>query len=280
MQKNFSRPIRCYDCNMMVSGSIKDHHKICSNSRKVKSTIVVDKGASEVHVPTQVVVKYDSATDSKLRVVGRTDQHVNSTDVYFILDVSGSMSGEKLASCKSAVKRLVPEIDKSDRIAIVTFDDKAFFKLKPRPVEQVVRQNELESILSRIFSRGSTAMYDAIDISIDQIHDKSRRTILNVLTDGEDNSSRVTLAQVKQKLREYPNIILNILHVDNSGRINNTYSELALENRGTYKIVREDQLEIEFIMIVKGHYVSNMPNVSSVSTHLQQFANYLSPASI
>merc|ERR1711862_1090391 len=84
----------------------------------------------------------------------------STTTMFLLLDVSGSMSGSLLTKAKSAVQECFNQMENSDRFSIVTFDTSAYFKLKPRPVEQLRRQNEIPEILSRIFTGGRTALYD------------------------------------------------------------------------------------------------------------------------
>jgi Ca-activated chloride channel homolog len=54
---------------------------------------------------------------------------------------------------------------------------------------------ELEEALTRIDSRGGTAMRDAIRMSIDHLKEKSKKDkkVLVVVTDGNDNSSVISL---------------------------------------------------------------------------------------
>ena len=54
---------------------------------------------------------------------------------------------------------------------------------------------EMEEALTRIDSRGGTAMRDAVRMSIDHLKEKAKKDkkVLVVVTDGNDNSSTITL---------------------------------------------------------------------------------------
>lgn len=171
----------------------------------------------------------------------------DTIDRYFLLDVSGSMTGLKLQNAKEVLNQHVNKVSEFDRLAIITFDKNAFFKLKPRSVGQIRRQQELESLLDRIYATNLTAIWDAIYLAVSQLRNKDRKTIITVLTDGEDNSSTHTYQEVLDLVKQYSNIVLNIVHVDE--KVNDKYSELCLK-RGSYKNVKENNLKIELLLVL------------------------------
>lgn len=227
-KRNFSSTVKCYDCHQQVT-DLKDHRKICPRSAKNKP-----------------VVKHEKID------VNLDDKYKNTKDAYFLLDVSGSMNGNKLTNAKESLNKIVDMLDPYDRLAVVCFDDGAFFKLRPRSVEQIKRQNELPELMDRIYAKGMTALYDAIYISAEQVINKSRTTILFVLTDGEDNSSKHSYDDVMKLLSEYPNIQLNIIHINGSHevKLNEKYVELC-KGRGEYKVIEETKIIIEITTIVQ-----------------------------
>jgi uncharacterized protein YegL len=230
---------QCYDCHEMVP-DVRAHRAVCSVSKKSKSIITTPASGVPMVLPV---------LSTPVSVIKAT-----STDVYFLLDVSGSMTGYKLDTAKSSVTDLVKSIKPLDRMAIVTFDDSPYFKLKPRPVEEILRKNELPSILDRIFAKGMTAIYDAIHLSVSQLRDKTQSTVMIVLTDGDDNSSKHSYQEVLEMLKEYPNIVLNIIHIDGVSKPNLNYQTMCVNNRGTYKTIVETEIEITIKTIFKTYY--------------------------
>lgn len=233
----------CYDCHNVVKGSFKEHHKVCLQNRKSKSEITSSAEGSAGDI-------LKSYTDTK--------------DVYFIVDVSGSMGGGRLDKAKQAIQEAFNALPDNDRMAIVTFDTSPFFKLKPRPVSQLKRQQELEPLLKRIFAQGLTAIYDAIIMAANQIHDKNRITLFNVLTDGHDNSSTNTMDDVRELLSQYPTVQMNIIHIDDERNRYDNYQTLCDGTGGTYNVSNDETFAEHYVEYVHEFY--NKYHVAQRST--------------
>jgi uncharacterized protein with von Willebrand factor type A (vWA) domain len=157
------------------------------------------------------------------------------------------MSGARLDSAKSAAKNISEIMKPNDRMSIVTFDSQAFFKLKPRPVEQIRRQNELPEILDKIFAQGSTALYDACCLILDQRRDITRKTIVILVTDGEDNSSKHSYEETLNLIKSSPNLVVCMVNISNLSPSNEKYKALCVNGLyldSTDGRVLEDLIEI------------------------------------
>ncbi len=219
--------VECYDCHLHVYDLKAHRANECKKSRKAKSDI-----------------------NARVNKKTRTPSKADGIDFYMLLDVSGSMVGGRLDAAKNTLREISTDtMSDSDRIAVVTFDSKAFFKLKPRPVGQIRRQQEMEPLLDRIFAQGQTALWDAIYMAMSQIRDKTKKTVMIVLTDGEDNSSTHTYQECLDLVQEWTNVSLSIIHIN--GVDNAQYSAMAQHGRGDYAIINE----IEIVTTVKSTLV-------------------------
>ena len=109
-----------------------------------------------------------------------------------IVDNSGSMR-IKRAAVEAASLALVKDSNPEDEVFVVNFNDEAFLDL-PNRKNFTNDIREMEEALTRIDSRGGTAMRDAIRMSIDHLNEKANRDkkVLVVVTDGVDNESLIT----------------------------------------------------------------------------------------
>ena len=109
-----------------------------------------------------------------------------------IVDNSGSMRVRR-AGVEAASLALVKDSNPEDEVFVVNFNDEAFLDL-PNRKNFTNDIREMEEALTRIDSRGGTAMRDAIRMSIDHLNEKAHRDkkVLVVVTDGVDNESLIT----------------------------------------------------------------------------------------
>jgi VWFA-related protein len=104
-----------------------------------------------------------------------------------VVDNSGSMR-EKRAQVAAAALTFVKTSNPQDEVFVVNFNDEYYLDT---PGEFTSNLNDLNDALSRIDSRGSTALYDAVIGSLDHLKRGHRdKRVLLVITDGDDDASR------------------------------------------------------------------------------------------
>jgi VWFA-related protein len=102
----------------------------------------------------------------------------------------------KLAKVEAAALALVKDSNRDDEVFIVNFNDTAYLD-NPQGKDFTSDIAELETALARIDARGGTAMRDAIEMSIQHLKKAHRdKKVLVVITDGNDNSSLLTLEHI------------------------------------------------------------------------------------
>lgn len=129
---------------------------------------------------------FEDGTPQAIKLFKREDVPVS---MGLIIDSSGSMR-DKRTRVESAAITLVKDSNKDDEVFIVNFNDEAFLD---QPFTSDIKK--MENGLSKIDSRGGTAMRDAIRMSIDYEKEKAvkDKRVLLVVTDGDDNASMVSL---------------------------------------------------------------------------------------
>ena len=127
-----------------------------------------------------------------------------------IIDNSGSMR-DKRAKVEAAALALVKESNPEDEVFVVNFNDEAFLD-NPHGKDFTSDIKEMEEALTRIDSRGGTAMRDAIRMSIDHLKEKAHKDkkVLVVVTDGNDNSSVISLENLVKASQQSEVLIYSI----------------------------------------------------------------------
>jgi Ca-activated chloride channel family protein len=174
------------------SGEQGDLAKFTAETRLVVcNTTVVDKSG---HLVTDLAKSNFTVLENGQTQQIRDFRHEDvPVSLGLVIDNSGSMR-DKRAKVAAASLALVKDSNKDDEVFVVNFNDEAFLDL-PHQKDFTNDISELEEALTRIDSRGGTAMRDAIRMSIDHLKEKSHRNkrVLVVVTDGDDNSSVISL---------------------------------------------------------------------------------------
>jgi Ca-activated chloride channel homolog len=108
-----------------------------------------------------------------------------------VVDNSGSMR-DKRAAVNDAAMDLLRDSNPKDAAFVVNFSDRAY-------LDQGFTSNFalLSRALNRFDSSGTTALYDAVAASADELskHGPETKQVLLIVTDGADNASRLDLRQ-------------------------------------------------------------------------------------
>lgn len=137
--------------------------------------------------------------DDKPQVIKDFRQEDVPVSVGILVDNSGSMRDKRL-KVNSAAVEFVRASNPEDEVFIVNFNDEAYLDTNGFTNDIPVMQDALQ----RIDSRGGTALYDAIQMSLDFLNKKAKndKRVLLVISDGEDNASRAELENVVRELQE------------------------------------------------------------------------------
>lgn len=134
------------------------------------------------------------------------------TEIVFILDRSGSMSGleaETIGGFNSTIKKQKAEPGEAI-VSTVLFDNEMKVLHDRVPIDQIAELTEQDYC-----PRGSTALLDAVGLAIHHIgnvhkyardEDRPEKTIFIITTDGYENASRLyTAKDVKEKVERQKN---------------------------------------------------------------------------
>jgi VWFA-related protein len=115
-----------------------------------------------------------------------------------LVDNSGSMR-DKRGAVNAAAMDLLKQSNPQDVTFVVNFSDRAY-------LDQGFTSNlvALNRGLSRYDSHGTTALYDAVAASADELskHAKNRKQVLLIISDGADNASRIDLRQAIRRVQD------------------------------------------------------------------------------
>jgi len=153
------------------------------------ATVLDKSGHLVTNLPREAFSVYENGVQQEIRTFKREDVPVS---MGLIVDNSGSMRNKR-EKVEAAALALVKDSNPQDEVFVVNFNDEAYRDL-PNGKDFTSDTKEMQEALKRIDSRGGTAMRDAIQLSIDHLKKAHKdKKVLVVVTDGNDNSSRIGL---------------------------------------------------------------------------------------
>ena len=153
---------------------------------------VFDKSSHLVtNLPKTAFEIFENGKLQQMKVFKQEDVPVS---LGLIIDNSGSMR-DKRQKVEAAALALVKDSNPEDEVFIVNFNDEAYLD---QDFTSDIKQ--MQQGLTKIDSRGGTAMRDAIRMSIDHLREKGKKDkkVLLVVTDGNDNASMISLENLVQ----------------------------------------------------------------------------------
>jgi Ca-activated chloride channel family protein len=127
-------------------------------------------------------------------------------DVYFVLDMSQSVRGPKLAALRQAAGAFLDGLKTQDRAALVCFSQQVALN---EPLTGDLAR--VKQTLQTIEGTGSTAMRDALYAAIRLHEDGSRRAAAVVFSDGIDNLSWLHEDEVVEAARRSDVVVYSVL---------------------------------------------------------------------
>ncbi len=167
------------------------------------ASVTDKKGRLVTDIPQSAFKIFEDGVEQPIKLFRREDVPVS---MGILVDNSGSMSNKRTRVAAAALE-LVKQSNPDDEVFIVNFNDDTHF-------DQPLTSNigKLQAALARMEARGGTAMRDALSKSIDYVkkNGKKDKKVLVVVTDGNDNSSDVTQAQVLRQAQSSDVLIYSI----------------------------------------------------------------------
>jgi VWFA-related protein len=216
---------------------------------------VMDKsGKLLTNLPRQSFKVLENGVEQQIQRFLREDIPVS---MGLVIDNSGSMR-DKRQKVEAAALALVKASKRNDEVLIVNFNDDAFLDV---PFTNDLQK--LEEGLTRIDSRGGTAMRDALSMTIDEVKEKAKRDkkVILVVTDGNDNTSLITLEKLLEKASRSEVLIyciglLNEEERREAARAKRALSALA-ESSGGLAFFPKETSEVEQIALSVANEIRN-----------------------
>ena len=124
-------------------------------------------------------------------------------DLVAVLDISGSMKGEKLDKMKIAMQFVIKKLSSSDRLSIVTFADEAEILCPLRRINENSKE-EIENLVNSLVANYTTNMVGGLEMGLKVLKERKftsrRMEAILLMSDGEQNpgtdAAQVTVGKI------------------------------------------------------------------------------------
>ena len=143
----------------------------------------------------------DAAVMEKLLSVWRDVK--KGADVVFVFDKSGSMRGKPLDEAKRGAKSFFDNLTDGDEATLMFFDGKVYPAFGPLKLGGGGRA-QLQQRLDGVTADGGTALYEAVGTAYGLLRERAAKNPMRthaivVMTDGNDENSKLTLPELKKQ---------------------------------------------------------------------------------
>jgi Ca-activated chloride channel family protein len=137
----------------------------------------------------------DNNIEQKIEFFSDADAPVS---VGILFDISGSMSGEKIARARQALGRFIATSHPSDEYFLIAFNKRAQLLMdRTRDGDAVLDK------LTLVQPKSNTALYDACYLGVEKVtRGAHQKKALLIISDGQDNNSRYNFTDVRRLLKE------------------------------------------------------------------------------
>jgi Ca-activated chloride channel homolog len=229
-------------------------------------TVTDKNGHLVTNLPQSAFQVFENGAPQQIKLFKREDVPVS---LALIIDNSGSMR-EKRTGVESAALALVKDSNPQDEAIVVNFNDEAYLDTCHGEAANCFTNDikVMEQALTKIDSRGGTAMRDAIKLSVGELKAKARRDkkVILVVTDGNDNASATPLESLVREAQQDDVLVYAIgLLTDEEKREAKKARralELLTESTGGQVFYPKDVSEVDKIAHQVAHDIRNQYTIA------------------
>lgn len=125
------------------------------------------------------------------------------SQVAVVVDVSGSMQGQKITAVKETLLRYVKNLGPKEEIVIIPFNDRIHSPVLVKGTPE--GKNKGIAYISSLKAEGGTSLYDSALFARNWLRQNLKPDAINavvILSDGDDTNSKITLGELETQLQK------------------------------------------------------------------------------
>jgi uncharacterized protein YegL len=167
-------------------------------------TLMKPKTKRKVQLLIALLIFCLAGVASYFSIVETQGSNTAGYEVYLVLDISGSMTGEKIEALKSAAREFLTTLSLSSsniRVGIVVYSSDA------QQITSLTKDmSNLRYAIQSLNAGGSTALGDGVKIAVDHLKQEGNSSlawVIVLMTDGGENNSHLVQPPVMSNAANY-----------------------------------------------------------------------------
>ena len=215
--------------------------RVAVNDAQGRSAISLKQGAFKVY------------EDGVEQPIGFFSAEESPVSWGLVLDRSGSMTG-MMSDVYDAALHVIDEGTGRDETFIVTFN-----KRTELITDFTSDRHQLENSMLGLRADGETALFDAVGFALDQLkRARNRKKVLIVVTDGEDNASRLKFRELIERAEEEEAVIYTV------GMFESSMGVLSSMMRDNDRDAKAELKKLAEVTGASAHFPSDIDQCRSV----------------
>ena len=179
-----------------------DTIKIDTNLVVLRVTVNDQQGRAAISLKQEAFKIYEDGVEQQIDFFSAEESPVSWG---LVLDRSGSMM-EMMSEVYDAALHVLDEGTSRDETFIITFNKKP-----DMVIDFTSDRHRLENSILGLRADGETALYDAVNFALDNLKQaRNRKRVLVVVTDGQDNASRLKFRELIERAEEEDAVIYTV----------------------------------------------------------------------
>jgi Ca-activated chloride channel family protein len=179
-----------------------------------ESPLSLERGVDPAQPKTTLQMPSPSVIEVVRDTWWYTKRHTN---VYLVVDVSGSMEGSKLENAQQAMRIFMEQIRGDiEQVGLIRFSTNASEVVPLNMLGE--NRADINRAIDRLSAGGDTALLDGVNLAYERLQtlgDAQRINAIVVMTDGQENNSRISLDALTRRIaneneRGVPIVIFSI----------------------------------------------------------------------
>lgn len=225
--------------------------KITTNLVVLRVAVSDQQGRATMNLKQDAFKIFEDGIEQEVSLFSAEESPVSWA---LVLDRSGSMM-DMMSDVYDAALHVIDQGTSRDETFIITFNKKPELA-----IDFTSDRHRLENSILGLRAEGETALFDAVAFALDGLrHAKNRKKVLVIVTDGEDNASRLKFRDLIERAEEEEAVVYTV------GMFGSMGSSLGLMGMARYE--RDGRAELKKLAEVTGgssHFPNDVDQCKSV----------------